>query len=808
MTVINTNSASIMAQYNLSKSNSTLETAMAQLSSGKRINAASDDAAGISQVTRMEAQIVGLNQAVRNASEGMTLVDTAEGSMGEMRNMLLRMRELAVQSSTATYNDTDRANLNIEVEQLKSELDRVVDTTRFNGKLLLDGSFQGNLQIGANAGEVLNVSINNMSTAALGSISGATSTAAITTASAKGVEATPTKTQLTFNGNDTYMFTIDIATAAGTGTYVIEGDVTNNSAADIATKLNAAIRDTGGSGYVADGASTINVSYTGNVLTIENKFGGDIDIEQTLTNPYGASGSTIGFTSVTGGSNSDNLILGTASSFAATSFENANAYVAATPATVELSESGTLTAGDVYEIELDDGAGNALTITPAAVGAGPAAGDGLTTILNAFNSLSDKMGYAMSITGGNLTVSREDGVDFTVALGAAAASNTGTVDESIGAAALTTTAVTTTSGVPAVDDPESNMYLEFTGRDTYSFTFGDGAATPLSTGSFNVTYDGSEASLTAIATVIGTKLNALSSVTNDFSVTAENGRIKITDANGQDFRISAFASTGSGKVMASVDIGQGLTGNDGVLLDDTSFANTATTVGAGTPDETEMTLTFSATDRYSFVVSDGTASAVVGNFAADITSVGTTGDIAAEINTALQKAGLDGVMTATADATTAGVVTITHANGKEVTISNFRSDSTGVVKAEATGTDNTGFSKFLDDGDGAIQETIAGISMLTADDASASIEVIDRALEDITTERSTLGAVTNRLEHTVNNLGNIIINTETAQSKLEDADFAAVSTELAKSQILSQAATAMLAQANASKQGVLSLLRG
>jgi flagellin len=808
MTVINTNSASIMAQYNLSKSNSTLETAMTQLSSGMRINAAKDDAAGISQVTRMEAQIVGLNQAVRNANEGMTLVDTAEGSMGEMRNMLLRMRELAVQSSTATYNDTDRANLNIEVEQLKSELDRVVDTTRFNGKLLLDGSFQGNLQIGANAGEVLNVSINNLSTAALGSISGATSTAAITTVSAKGVEATPTKTQLTFNGNDTYMFTIDIETAAGTGTYVIEGDVTNNSAADIATKLNAAIRDSSGAGYVADGSSSINVSYTGNVLTIENNYGGDIDIAQTASNPYGASGSTIGFTSVTGASNSDNLILGTASSFAATTFENANAYVAATPATVDLSESGTLTAGDVYEIELDDGAGNSLTITPAAVGASPSAGDGLTTILNAFNSLSDKMGYAMSITGGNLTVSREDGVDFTVALGAAAASNTGTVDESIGTAALTTTAVTTTSGVPAVDDPESNMYLEFTGPDSYSFTFEDGAGTPLSTGSFSVTYDGSEASLTAIATVIGTKLNALSSVTNDFSVTAENGRIKITDADGQDFRISAFASTGSGKVMASVDIGQGLTGNDGVLLDDTSFANTATTVGAGTPDETEMTLTFSADDRYSFVVSDGTASAVVGNFAADITSVGTTGDIAAEINTALQKAGLDGVMTATADATTAGVVTITHANGKEVTISNFRSDSTGVVQAEATGTNNTGFTKFLDDGDGAIQETIAGVSMLTADDASASIEVIDRALEDITAERATLGAVSNRLEHTVNNLGNIIINTETAQSKIEDADFAAVSTDLAKSQILSQAATAMLAQANASKQGVLSLLRG
>ena len=806
MTVINTNSASIMAQYNLSKSNSTLETAMSQLSSGKRINAASDDAAGISQVTRMEAQIVGLNQAVRNANEGMTLVDTAEGSMGEMRNMRLRMRELAVQSSTATYSDTDRANLNVEVEQLKSEMDRVVDTTKFNGKTLLDGSFAGNLQIGANSGEVLNVKINNLSTSALGSISGVAASKGVTSSAAAGVQATPTKTQLTFNGNDTYKFTIDIDTDAGTGSYVIEADVKNNSAADVVQKLNAAIRDAAGSGYVADGSSSINVSYTGNVMTITNAFGGDISISQTATNPYSASGSTIGFTSVEGGSNSDNLILGSASSFSAIAFENANAYVAATPATVDLSESGVLTAGDVFELELDDGAGNALTITPAAVTT-TNAGDGLTTVLNAFNSLADKKGYSMAISSGTLTISREDGVNFDAALGAAASGNTGTLDESIGSTALTTTAVTTTDGVPAVGEPESNMYLEFTGNDTYTFNFEDSAGTPNETGAFSVTYDGTEASLTAIATVIGTKINGSFDAQHDISVTTENGRIKITDANGQAFNVKDFASTGSGKVMASTDQGQGGAQGDGVLLDDTSFSNTATTNGAGTPDATEMTMTFSADDRYSFNISDGTSTAVVGNFAADITSTATTGDIAAEINSALAKAGLDGVMSAAAGAN-AGEVLLTHVNGKEINISNFKSESTGVVKTEATGTNNTGFTKFLDDGDGGEQETLSGISMLTADDESKAIDVIDRALEDVTAERSNMGAVSNRLEHTVNNLGNIIINTETAQSKIEDADFAKVSTDLAKSQILSQAATAMLAQANASKQGVLSLLRG
>ena len=806
MTVINTNSASITAQYNLSKSNAALETAMSQLSSGKRINAAKDDAAGISQVTRMEAQIVGLNQAVRNANEGMTLVDTAEGSMGEMQNMLLRMRELAVQSSTATYSDTDRANLNVEVEQLKSEMDRVVDTTKFNGKALLDGSFKGNLQIGANSGEVLNVAINNMSTSSLGSISGASATTGVTSVSASGVEATPTKTQLTFNGNDTYKFTIEIETAEGTGSYVIEGDVTNNSASDVVLKLNAAIRDKTGAGYVADGSSTINASYSGNVMTITNDFGGDITIKQTATNPYSASGSSVGFSSVVGGSSSDNLILGTANSFSAVTFENTNAYVAATPATVDISESGTLTAGDVFQLNLDDGAGNTLTVTPAAV-ATTGAGDGLTTVLNAFNSLADKKGFSMGVNAGTLTISRADGTNFDVALGAAAASNTGTLNESVGSTALTTVAVTTTDGVAAVGDAESNMYLDFTGADTYTFNFQDSAGTPNETGTFSVTYDGTEASLTAIATVIGTKINGSFDSQHDVSVTTENGRIKITDANGQAFNVKDFASVGSGKVMASTDQGQGGTDGDGVLLDDTSFNTTATTIGAGTPDETEMTLTFSDNDRYSFTVSDGTSTAVVGNFAADITNTATTDDIAAEINSALKKAGLDGVMTAATGAA-AGEVILTHTNGKEIKISNFNSESTGVVKAEATGTNNTGFTKFLDDGDGGVQETLSGISMLTADDASKAIDVIDRALEDISTERSNLGAVSNRLEHTVNNLSSIIMNTETAQSKVEDADFAAVSTDLAKSQILSQAATAMLAQANASKQGVLSLLRG
>ena len=131
------------------------------------------------------------------------------------------------------------------------------------------------------------------------------------------------------------------------------------------------------------------------------------------------------------------------------------------------------------------------------------------------------------------------------------------------------------------------------------------------------------------------------------------------------------------------------------------------------------------------------------------------------------------------------------------------------MKIEAADANTSGFSKFLDDGGAAASlGNIAGISILNATDASSAMSVIDRALEDISTERSNLGAIANRLDHTIANLGNVIVNTEASQSRIEDADFAKVTGDLTKSQIMSQAATAMLAQANASKQGVLSLLQG
>jgi len=156
--VINTNLPSLNTQRNLNASQASLNTSIQRLSSGLRVNSAKDDAAGLAIAERMNAQVRGLNVAARNASDGVSLAQTAEGALGQIGDMVQRMRELAVQSSNATNSNTDRAALQQEVSQLKSEIDRVAQTTNFNGTKLLDGSFNSaNFQVGANAGDSISV---------------------------------------------------------------------------------------------------------------------------------------------------------------------------------------------------------------------------------------------------------------------------------------------------------------------------------------------------------------------------------------------------------------------------------------------------------------------------------------------------------------------------------------------------------------------------------------------------------------------------------------------------------------------------
>ena len=170
MSVINTNTIALNAQRNLATNSASLSTTIQRLSSGLRINSAKDDAAGLAISERFTTQIRGMNQAARNANDGISLAQTAEGALGEIGNNLQRIRELAVQSSNATNSASDRAALQKEVEQLTAEIGRVAQQTSFNGTNLLDGSFAGvAFQVGADAGQLITVdSITNANTNALG----------------------------------------------------------------------------------------------------------------------------------------------------------------------------------------------------------------------------------------------------------------------------------------------------------------------------------------------------------------------------------------------------------------------------------------------------------------------------------------------------------------------------------------------------------------------------------------------------------------------------------------------------------------
>jgi flagellin len=164
---INTNIMSLNAQRNLNRTQSELATTIQRLSSGLRINSAKDDAAGLAISTRMSTQINGLSVAIRNANDGISIAQTAEGAMDEMVKSLIRANDLALQA--ASYNTSaDRASLNQEVTQIIDELSRVVNQTRFNGEQLLSGGFSADVQVGTNVNETINVSIGNLSPTGLG----------------------------------------------------------------------------------------------------------------------------------------------------------------------------------------------------------------------------------------------------------------------------------------------------------------------------------------------------------------------------------------------------------------------------------------------------------------------------------------------------------------------------------------------------------------------------------------------------------------------------------------------------------------
>lgn len=329
--VVNTNVTSLNAQRNLNNSQKIMQTSIQRLSSSLRINSAKDDAAGMSIAEGMTSQIRGLNQAVRNANDGISLAQTAEGAMQETTNILQRMRELALQSANSTNNSIDRGAIQKEIVQLQGEMDRIATTTQFNGQNILDGSFNNaSFQVGANANQTIGFSISSVKSSAIGAIATQTGStvagAAATdiTISVGGATAQSISSSANYTGNSSQDATSAYAKAAAikdagitnltvsastSGTQTVGGiggtagdtyNLTINgvsvfSGTDVATALtNAQLRD--GINAVSNQTGVI-ASLNGGDMTLTAADGSNITVTESGT---GFTAGTDGLT-VTGG---------------------------------------------------------------------------------------------------------------------------------------------------------------------------------------------------------------------------------------------------------------------------------------------------------------------------------------------------------------------------------------------------------------------------------------------------------------------------------------------------------------------------
>ncbi|TAN52110.1 MAG: flagellin [Methylococcaceae bacterium] len=379
--IINTNIASLNAQRNLNSSQNALATSLQRLSSGLRINSARDDAAGLAISERFTAQIRGLNQAARNANDGISLAQTAEGALVETTNALQRIRELAVQSANDTNSSSDRSAIQAEVAQLQSEINRIANTTQFNGKNLLDGNFAGqNFHVGANSNQTIGVSIADAKATSIGDNRVAeTGTMNVAVASAAGAGARVANTvlgteELTITGSSGTVTTTTVA-AADSG-YTLAALVnastgsTNVSAKAVTKATLGSMSAAGAVSFTLFGSNSTGVSISATVGSIT-----DLSSLNDAINNYAAttgitgtvSGGTITLTSEQGYdiSLTDMLIGGASATLALTAldgFSGAASGAAATLGATTVLDSSTVGATMRFS------SSSAFTVTSAAAG--------------------------------------------------------------------------------------------------------------------------------------------------------------------------------------------------------------------------------------------------------------------------------------------------------------------------------------------------------------------------------------------------------------------------------------------------------
>ncbi|NVK03035.1 MAG: hypothetical protein HWE12_15970 [Oceanospirillaceae bacterium] len=937
--VINTNIMSINAQNNLRTSQNDMNTAMERLSSGKRVNSAADDAAGLAIINRFTSQERGLNIAIRNANDGISLIQTAEGALDETTNILQRMRELSIQSANGIYSDANRATLNAEVTQLKAELTRIAETTSFNGLKILDGALGDiELQVGAESGEriVVNtgtgfdaeslgttgVATENTGTFELvqsvsaeqSGVSGTLDTVADGDLSINGVDIPAASSFDTVSSSDNGASALGLAeainsTTVTSGVSAVASNSINLGDIDISTwtDLGALVLSDGDGAAAASGATYstgaigtagatgIDISGTNDYqFVVEiNGVSQAVDISTTAVTPASTSnltqvelaamlnedlsgitvtvdgtGTGLIFTQDTASAVGDSLTFtavganaGALNLTGGTSTTVTDAPSTLTIAAGELNINGEDISGSFSTVSLDafvadlnsnyggadltfdtDGSklwaqsasGSDITITStAAFASGDTLSIGGVNYANAAAN-NDFSAASTTLGAGDLTINGED--------------ITGTVKtrEDLVSAINAKSSLT---GVTASLDTNALVLTATDGRNIQIQVDGDinaatetNATTGFGAGITLADFDLSTADLTG-QTYAGT-------------VTLSGSNIELVGDNTAGFSsqtvVSALTTAAAGNTFESLSTGDltingynvvfdpaGFTGSS-VVDDDDSAEAIASAINstAGLKDEIRATaltvMNLGEISAGSLTDLDLTINGELVSFTGDLLDGDSDGNLVGTINTTIANGG-----TSTAEGIVASInanneliltaedgrnidvqVTVagtgTGASGLFANIDASVQDTTGVVtKGTIALTAQEGFSLSEVGGDKAYLagivnangDSIASIDISTQTGAQDAIAVVDRALDYIADARGDLGAASNRLEFTINNLSSVVENAAAARSRVQDADFAVESAALARAQVLQQAGTAMLAQANAAPQSVLSLLQ-
>jgi len=837
MAVINTNIMALTAQRNLNKTEGMLGQAMERLSSGLRINSAKDDSAGLAIATRFDSQTRGMTVAMRNAGDGISMAQTAEGALGSMTDNLQRLRELALQSANATNSDSDRASLNAEAQQLIDEIQRVAEQTNFNGTKLLDGSFGKQVfQIGANKGETFEFQIGKMTTDKLGS------------GSAVGVAATGSSSAIA-NGD---LIINGVAIAASSA--LDDNASTANAAASAIAKVAAINKVSGQTGVVAEVAANtvsggdmsgntaaasasiklngvlVNLSVGGNDLAADRKSvvsAINAVSDQTGVKAVDSGEAKTGVTLIA--DDGRNITLEAADAVDLTKFglrDDTNVAAAdngTITATAGASTAGAVTfagikgklsLGDQIVINYKPASGTTTTYTATL---GDTSGGLLAAVNAALDAAVDSSGNTL---GAGKVTATFSGNDLVIT---GDASNTGPVTG--------TNTFTDVSG--------ANYYGGFTLRATNgqpikieSGTNGDSGI--RNAGLVEGTYESSVASVsTQDGKTQGASSSALTSAQKaDLQLDSGDlvingvaiGASKAADDTASDATANSSLKEASAiAIAAAINRASEATGvtatADANVVEGTS-GSTAGTSGTSTIKlyiNNEATATITSVgdlgkDRVAVVDAINSISGRTGVRAEDtgkgiqlVADDGRNISIVAAVDAAgsAAKFGLNGIAETTSYSS--------FASDAETYYSTVTLQSAKAIKVEAgtngtTALENLKF-KAGTYGGAETGQFLKDVDLSTVDGATKALEAIDNALESINSTRGDLGAVQNRLESTIENIQVTRDNLTASKSRIMDADFASETAQLAKAQVLQQAGIAMLAQAKQAPQQVLSLLR-